>query len=185
LLRPRTVHIHITGASGSGATTLGAAIAQDLSLRHLDADSYYWLPTSPPFKEKRPPAERFTMLRTVIQSEPGVVLSGSIVGYGAEVEDAFDLIVFLYLPAGIRLERLRRRELEMYGKVDTAFLDWAAQYDEGPSDGRSLAKHNAWLAKRSCPVLRLEGDESVAQRLAHVRQALSDLSFQRSASGGR
>lgn len=117
------------------------------------------------------------MLRTDMQSEPGVVLSGSIVGYGAEVEDAFDLIVFLYLPAGIRVERLRRRELEMYGKVDPAFLEWAAQYDEGPSEGRSLAKHNAWLAQRSSPVLRLEGDESVAKKVAHVRRALSNLYF--------
>jgi hypothetical protein len=163
---------------GKRSQTLGVAIAQDLSLRHLDADDYYWLRTSPPFKDKRPPAERFTMLRADMQSEPGVVLSGSIVGYGAEIEDAFDLIVFLYLPAGIRIERLRRRELEMYGKVEPAFLEWAAQYDEGPSEGRSLAKHNAWLAQRSCPVLRLEDDESVAQRVAHVREALSDLIIQ-------
>jgi hypothetical protein len=179
------VHIHITGASGSGVTTLGGALAHDLSLRHLDADHYYWLPTSPPFKEKRPPAERFTMLRMDMQSEPGVVLSGSIVGYGAAIEDAFDLIVFLYLPAGIRLERLRRRDLDRYGDVDPAFLEWAAQYDEGPPEGRSLAKHNAWLAQRSCPVLRLASDESVAQRVAHVRRALSNLSFQRAASDGR
>lgn len=173
------MHIHITGASGSGVTTLGAAVAQNLLLRHLDADNYYWLPTSPPFKEKRPPPERFAMLRMDMESEPGVVLSGSIVGYGAEVEDAFDLIVFLYLPADIRVERLRRRELELYGKVDPAFLEWARQYDEGPSEGRSLAKHKAWLAQRSCPVLRLESDESVTQRVAHVRQALSNLSSNR------
>jgi uridine kinase len=176
------VRIHITGASGSGVTTLGAAIAQDLSFRHLDADNYYWLATSPPFKKKRPTAERLTMLRADLQSEPGVVLSGSILGYGAEVEDAFDLIVFLYLPVGLRLERLRRRELGMYGHVDPAFLEWAAQYDQDPSEGRSLVKHNAWLAQRSCPVLRLEADESVAQRVAHVREAVSSLSLPQTAA---
>lgn len=126
------MHIHITGASGSGVTTLGAAVAQNLLLRHLDADNYYWLPTSPPFKEKRPPPERFAMLRMDMESEPGVVLSGSIVGYGAEVEDAFDLIVFLYLPADIRVERLRRRELELYGKVDPAFLRMGEAVRRGP-----------------------------------------------------
>ena len=119
------------------------------------------------------------MLRRDMQAERGVVLSGSIVGYGAEVEDAFDLIVFLYLPAAIRVERLRRRDLEIYGTVEAAFLEWAAQYDVGPSEGRSLAKHNAWLAQRSCPVLRLEGDETVAQRVAHVRQALHGLPLPR------
>lgn len=43
------MHIHITGASGSGTTTLGRALAQALGWRYLDADRYYWLPTSPPF----------------------------------------------------------------------------------------------------------------------------------------
>lgn len=168
------MHIHITGASGSGATTLGAALARELSLRHLDADSYYWLPTSPPFKEKRDATNRLALLRNDLRSDTGVVLSGSISGWGPEIEDAFDLVVFLYLPAAVRIERLRRREIERYGAADPAFLAWASQYDEGPSEGRSLAKHNAWLAQRTCPVLRLEQDHSVAERVAQVRQALPD-----------
>lgn len=167
------MHIHITGASGSGASTLGAALAQELSLRHADADNYYWLPTSSPFKEKRNAADRLALLRKDLQSGPGVVLSGSICGWGPEVEDAFDLIVFLYLPASIRVERLRRREIERSGAADPAFLEWASQYDEGPSEGRSLAKHNSWLAQRTCRVLRLEQDHTVAERVTQVRQSLA------------
>jgi adenylate kinase family enzyme len=166
------MRIHITGASGSGATTLGAALAQDLLLRHEDADSYYWLPTSPPFKEKRCATDRLEMACRALHSEQGVVLSGSIYGWGFQVEDAFDLVVFLYLPAAVRIERLRRREIERYGAADPAFLKWASEYDEGPSEGRSLAKHNAWLAQRTCPVLRLEQDQTVAERVVRVRQAL-------------
>jgi adenylate kinase family enzyme len=166
------MHVHITGASGSGATTLGAALARELSLCHTDADNYYWLPTSPPFKEKRSTAERLALLCRDLHSEPGLVLSGSVYGWGSEIEDAFDLVVFLYLPASVRVERLRRREIERCGTADPAFLEWAAQYDEGPSEGRSLAKHNAWLAQRTCPVLRLEQDQTVAERVARVRQAL-------------
>ena len=167
------MRIHITGASGSGATTLGAALARELSLHHADADTYYWLRTSPPFKEKRSTADRLAMVNRDLQSEPGVVLSGSIYGWGSQVEDAFDLVVFLYLPAAVRVERLRWREIERYGTADPAFLKWASEYDDGPSEGRSLAKHNAWLAQRSCPVLRLEEDLTVAERLALVRQALA------------
>jgi uridine kinase len=165
------VRIHITGASGSGTTTLGGALAQALGCAHLDTDDYYWLPTKPPFQHKREVAERVALLTRDLQPRD-VVLSGSIGSWGAEVEDAFDLIVFLYLPVEIRLARLRQRELERYGAADPAFLEWASLYDTGPPEGRSLAKHDAWLAARKCPVLRLEGDLSVAQRVARVLVAI-------------
>ena len=171
------MHIHVTGASGSGTTTLAQALANSLALRHLDADNYYWLPTSPPFKRKREASERFALLRNELQANSSVVLSGSVMGWGSEIEDSFSLIVFVYLAAELRIERLRLRELERFGQVDQAFLQWASEYDKGPSKGRSLAKHEEWLAKRPCPILRLGGDLSVAERVAHVLRALPNPSL--------
>jgi adenylate kinase family enzyme len=40
--------IHIFGASGSGTSTFGRALAAELSIRFFDADDYYWLDTDPP-----------------------------------------------------------------------------------------------------------------------------------------
>ena len=163
--------IHITGASGSGTSTLGAALAAELGGVHLDADAYYWLPTAPPFTHKRPASERLALLLADLQSHRTCVLAGSVVGWGDALEDAFDLVVFLYLDASIRVERLRRREIEQLGHADPAFLEWAAQYDTGPAVGRSLAKHRAWLARRNCRVIELHGDMSVRARVAAVLQA--------------
>lgn len=162
------MRILVTGASGSGTTTLGAALAEALSSRHLDGDDCYWLPTTPAFMSKRPAHERADMVCRALQAPGDVVMSGSVVGWGHDIEDTFDLIVFLTLPTALRVERLRLREIERFGHADPAFLAWAAQYEEGPPEGRSLAKHLAWLALRSCPVLSLEGDLSVAERLARV-----------------
>jgi adenylate kinase family enzyme len=39
--------IHLMGASGSGVTTLGRALAARLALPHHDSDDYFWLPTAP------------------------------------------------------------------------------------------------------------------------------------------
>jgi adenylate kinase family enzyme len=52
------------GASGSGTTTLGAALARRLGCPHHDADDYFWLPTptDPPFTEARPPSARLERL---------------------------------------------------------------------------------------------------------------------------
>jgi adenylate kinase family enzyme len=46
--------LHILGASGSGTTTLGKAIANELAAPHFDTDDYYWLPTSSSPKPRRP-----------------------------------------------------------------------------------------------------------------------------------
>jgi hypothetical protein len=166
------MRIHITGASGSGTSTLGAALATALGYTLFDADNYYWLPTTPPFAHKRAPAERLRQLVDDLSAHPNAVLAGSILDWGAALEDSFDLIVFLYLDTATRIARLRTRETARLGHADPAFLTWAAQYDEGPPSGRSLAKHRAWLLARRCPIVEIHGDSSVPERLQSVLAAL-------------
>jgi hypothetical protein len=44
---------------------------------HLDTDSYYWLPTDPPFTQKRDPAARIALIERDVSDAPNWVLSGS------------------------------------------------------------------------------------------------------------
>jgi adenylate kinase family enzyme len=160
--------IHITGASGSGTSTLGRAAAEALAYEFIDADDIFWLPTTPPYLEKRPAGERLDLLARRLDAPRGLVLSGSIVSWGRSVEDAFDLIVYLVVPTEIRLERLRARESKAHGAVDDAFLQWAARYDGGGLDVRSAALHDKWLSERTCRVLRLDGERPVDELVAEV-----------------
>jgi adenylate kinase family enzyme len=150
--------IHITGASGCGTTTLGQALASRLGWAMLDADDFFWMPSVPPYQQKRARAERLAMVLQALTEKPDVVLSGSICGWGQEVENAFDLVVFLTVRKDVRLERLRERELRKLGRLDPDFIQWAAQYDDGGLDMRSRALHERWLAGLVCPVLRLDGE---------------------------
>lgn len=169
------MRILITGASGSGTSTLGAALAGELGIAHLEADDYYWLPTAPPFTTKRDRVQRLALVLGDVRAKQSAVLAGSIMEWGIELENAFDLIVFLYLDASIRVERLRAREMELLGKADPEFLEWAAQYDAGVLGGRSLAKHRAWLVARTCPVMELRGDLTVRERVTTVLKQLSKI----------
>ena len=54
--------IHILGASGSGTTTLGRALAERLQYPHFDTDDYFWLPTDPPYTQQRARTERAQLL---------------------------------------------------------------------------------------------------------------------------
>jgi hypothetical protein len=49
-----------------------------------------------------------------------------------------------------------------------AFISWAMAYDIGPKEGRSLARHEAWLKALACPVLRLDGSEPTDKLLRRV-----------------
>ena len=174
--------IHVVGASGSGTTTLGRALAARLAAAHLDTDDFFWLPTDPPFQTKRPRDARLTLLRSALAESRSWVLSGSLCGWGDSLIPEFQLVVFLAVPTSARLDRLRARELKRYGhealapggklhESHVAFLAWAARYDDGDPVERSRALHDAWLAALRCPIVRLEGDRPLAAQLALVEAA--------------
>ena len=169
------MRILVTGASGSGATTVGQTLAKRFNFSFLDADDYFWQPSDPPFQFKRDRLPRLSMiLADLTSATTGAVVSGSIVDWGIELEDSFSFIVFLTVPAPIRIERLRARELSRFGRADPKFLEWAAQYDQGYMEGRSLIKHERWLSARKCRVLRIDGDVALGDRIERILQALSD-----------
>lgn len=99
--------VHIFGAAGCGSTTLGRALACELECQYLDVDDVYWLPTIPPYQTKRAAAERIRMLEVATHWTTSWVLSGPIVGWGDALVPTFNLVVFLYVPAEVRLARLR------------------------------------------------------------------------------
>ncbi|MGM0823929.1 MAG: AAA family ATPase [Pseudomonadota bacterium] len=103
------MHVLITGAAGSGSSTLGRALATELNAAFIEADDIYWLQTSPPFKEKRTVEERRGLMLSSLHSHSSAVVAGSVMEWGSQIEDAFDLVVFLYVEADTRIKRLRER----------------------------------------------------------------------------
>jgi adenylate kinase family enzyme len=175
------MHLHLFGASGSGTTTLGLTLCSMLGWPYFDTDDYFWLSTQVPFTARRPAAERNQLLAGDLAQHAHAIVGGSLGGWGDEWFTRFDLAVFLWLPPGLRLQRLREREQWRYDLSDpaqlartTAFLTWAAGYDDNSTGGtRTMASHTSWLTRFTCPLLELRGDLTVAQRVAAVQQAIS------------
>jgi adenylate kinase family enzyme len=172
--------IHIMGASGAGTTTLGRALAARLPHVHLDSDDYFW---KQKFSKQTPIADRLSRLRSDMELQEPWILSGAVCGWGDRLRDTFDLVIFLWIPGQLRLERLRAREYERYGEeslpggrkygdVET-FMEWAALYDTAGPEVRSRTLHEEWMAALKCNVLRLEGDITVDDRVAAVLEYMS------------
>lgn len=163
--------IHITGASGSGTTTLGSEVAEEFQVKHFDTDDFFWEATVPPYQFSRKKIERQRLLKNTLDNNSSWVISGSLCGWGDFAIPSFDLVIFLSVTTEIRLERLRVRETRRFGKeaLDLGgdmyenhqkFIKWASGYDMGGLDMRSKATHELWLKKLGCQVLRYKGNIS-------------------------
>jgi adenylate kinase family enzyme len=179
----KSCRLHIMGASGSGVTSLGRALADALAVPHHDTDDYFWQPTTPPYRDKREMAERLRLMREVFLPRADWVLSGGLAGWGDAVIPLFDMVIYLTTSKELRLSRLRAREARHFGADAVApggwrhretedFIEWASHYEDGDREGRSLAKHQAWLATLPCPVLRLDGSRPLPELVGKVRAAL-------------
>ncbi|MET3526611.1 AAA family ATPase [Phenylobacterium koreense] len=176
--------IHIVGASSSGTTTLGAALAERLPAAHLDSDAFFWEATDPPFATKRPPEERVALMEAAMADAPSWIISGSMMGWGEVFVPRLDLAVFLRVPQEVRMARLLARERARYGQAiepggaqhaaHLEFVEWARNYEQPGFPGRSLERHRAWLAALPCPVIEIEGAPSLEDSVRQVLVVLGE-----------
>lgn len=164
--------IHILGASGSGTSTLGSELSLLLPYAILDSDDYFW---AEKFTKQREQKDRIQLLKEDLSKYNQWILSGAVCGWGDELKPCFDLVIFLFIPKEIRLQRLKEREFQRYGDAILpggskfeqfkTFIEWASLYDEAGLEVRSKALHEQWMSDLSCPILRIEGDYSVKERI--------------------
>ena len=177
--------LHIFGASGSGVTTLGQLLANKLCLKYFDSDDYFWIKTEPPFTHRREVNQRNQLIYEDIRQTENWILGGSIIHWGDNLFPDFDLVIFLYLPSEIRIERLKKRELERYGNVIYTdekrakqfndFIAWATDYDkETGLANRTLKAHKAWLVQNQKPILEIIGDKTLDEKLKLILERLTD-----------
>ncbi len=174
-------HIHIFGASGSGATTIAKKVSTQVGYSHFDSDDYFWLKTDEPYTEERDKQECLDSLKTDLQSNKQWILSGSLTGWGEELLPFFDLVIFVQVPSDIRIVRLKNREIERYGdkvlpggeryKDFVEFIGLASKYDTETTTEKNLLKHQSFLNTVECKTILLENislEESIDEVIAQL-----------------
>lgn len=178
-------HIHILGPSGSGTTTIGKELSREYNLAHFDADNYFWKPTKPPYQHLRSIKQRRQLLKKDIENESAWVISGSFCGWGDIFIDEFDLVIYLWTPINIRLQRLKSREQQRFGSAvlpggkmferHQKFLDSAARYDYDQTEVRNKRTHEEWMQKLDCPILKIKGSKTVSEIMKIISKKIEEL----------
>ena len=175
--------IHITGAAGAGVSALGTELASAAGLTHFETDDFFWLPTEPPYQQKRPPEDRVRVLSQALRSKKeGWVLSGALEGWGDSLIPEFHLVIFVQTPRDVRLSRLRAREVAKFGEkalrqgggmneLHRKFMKWAADYDVPTAQTRNFVRHQAWLAELPNPVISVDGTAAINETASRILDA--------------
>jgi adenylate kinase family enzyme len=174
--------IHIYGASGSGTSTLGKFISEQLGYTFMDTDDYFWLPTNPKYIEKREKTERLEMMKRDILAADNAVISGSLVDWGDELISYFTLAVRVITDSSVRIDRIREREKEHFGsRIEMGgdmyqnhleFIEWAAAYDIGDVNMRSKAKHDEWGKLLKCKQIIVNGEDNLQYNFELIKKHL-------------
>ena len=175
-------HILIMGAAGCGSTSLAKAIAQKMHCPHFDTDEYYWLPTQPPYTQKRPIEEREQRLREALAPHPNWIISGVLCHWGQFIIPLLSHVIFLYADLPTRLNRIKNREESLFGdrilptgdmhQHHQAFIEWASQYDSNGQVSRTKSEHLSWLTTLPCQVSQLDATINLETLIKEALNAL-------------
>ena len=174
--------IHILGPSGSGTTTLGKALAEELQIKQFDSDAFFWAVSELPFTVKRPASERVALLKSALSKHDSWILSGAVVPWGDFLIPEFTLVIYKYIKQDVRVSRLVKREKERYGdrikpngdfyEHYLEFMEYVKSYEDGSINIRSLLSQNKWLEMVNCKVLRIEEELDVESEVELVKKEL-------------
>ncbi|MBQ1933847.1 MAG: AAA family ATPase, partial [Clostridia bacterium] len=139
--------ICLCGLNGCGKTTLAKALAETLGFKHLDIENYYFSTDDNSYSSPKTREEVETLLQNDIKENPCFVFSVVNPDISTEINNSYDVIIYLSAPTEVRMERLRTRSFEKFGnrilpggdmyEKEMDFLNRAAVKDS--------AKTEAWI----------------------------------------
>ncbi|SFE91279.1 Adenylate kinase [Bacillus sp. OV194] len=174
--------IQIIGGSGTGKSTLAKYISEKDNIKWIDTDHYLWKDDS--FSENNPIDKRIEMYQRDMKTNRNYVASGSIFSWCPDGFSNRDLLVFLSIDEVVRMERLRRREIERInlnqmwldenGEYTNDFLEWCKTYlsEEDKSMAGTYAEQSYQMAISKSAVLKLDSSRPLEELHAEIKNKL-------------
>lgn len=177
--------IQIIGGSGTGKSTLAKYISEKEQIKWMDTDRYLWKDDT--FTENHPVKKRKELYRTDMAVCSSYVVSGSVFSWCPTGFNNRELLVFLSLDEAVRMERLRKRELERNGlrnmwldeneAYTNDFLEWCKTYwtEEDKSMAGTYAEQSYQIEWSASPVLKLNSLQPIEALYAEILSRLKTI----------
>lgn len=177
--------IIITGPTGSGKTTLGRMVAEELGWPYFDIDDFIWRFDTPvPYTVMYTREEKISGLMNAISPHDHFCMAGSMSSFHTHFDPLFDLAVLLTCDTALRTQRVDQRARARHGdrvlpggdmhESHLRYMAAMANYDLGIGSP-NRAEHTAWLKSLPCPMLTLDGARPLEENLRIIVSAYQSL----------
>lgn len=132
--------------------------------------------------------EKISNLMGAVQKAEEFVMAGSMNSFHEYFDPMFRLAVYLTADAKVRVTRIHEREQEEFGdrilpggdmyEEHQQFLNDAANYD-GDASACNKSQHELWLNQIGCPVLKLDGGDSLEKNAKVIIETYRRLSSEK------
>ena len=168
----------ICGLNGSGKTTLAKALARKTGFVHMDAEDYFFSNNDHSYKTSRSREEVKNLLFADMTLYQNFIFSTVNGNMNEQINSKYDLVIYLDVPLEIRMDRIKKRSFDKFGKrmlkggdmyeTEKSFFDFVS--------GRTSDHIEGWLNTLACPVLRLDGTKEINESLCTVIPYIGKLS---------
>jgi len=168
--------ICICGLNGCGKTTLAATLAKELNFKHMDVEDYYFVSSDNPYASSRTRGEVEVLLLEDIRRNPCFVFSAVNGNMNPEINACYDLVIYLDVPADIRMKRIRARAFEKFGN---RILPGGDMYEQEEAFFKRAETRNAdpildWVKNLSCRTVFLDGIRPIEE---NVKNIIAEMNF--------
>lgn len=168
--------IIICGLNGTGKSTLGKALAQELHYHFIDNEDLYFPKTNPDYLYASPRTrqEVEALLYQELRTHKDFIFASVKGDYGKAVYSLFQYAILLTVPKEIRIQRIRRRSFEKFGSRMLPGGDLYEQEENFFQLAASRAENmvEEWIQVLNCPVIRIDGTRPIQENVAQLRQLL-------------
>lgn len=164
--------IIICGLNGTGKSTVGKALAEELGCYFIDSEDLYFSKQNDDysFSAQRTDEEAKEILFNKIEKHKDFVFASVKGNYGEDFYSFIKYAVLLDVPNDIRLQRVKNRSYQKFGN---RMLPNGDLYEQEEAffrfvESRKESTVEKWLSGLNCPVIRLDGTKPVEENVNYI-----------------
>ncbi len=164
--------ILVCGLNGAGKSTFGKALAERLQFHFIDNEDLYFPKTDKNylFADPRTKEEVESLLWNELQQHDRFVFAAVTGNYGKNILPFFRFAIFIEVPKEVRIQRVRNRSYERFGKRMESGGDLYEKEERFFAFVSNREEHMVtdWLQCLDCPVIRIDGTKPIEENIAFV-----------------